>query len=80
MALDDMVSLLCSKLELKFLDAAMLISIAADLKINQIVNSYVGARAAMPLTVFPHGSFMLDYPLRFSNSQERKGGDILRCK
>jgi amidase len=57
-ALDDMAALLCGKLELKFIDAAMLISIAGDLKINQIVNSFVGARVAIDLSIFPQGSFV----------------------
>ena len=57
-ALDDMVTILLSKLKIEFVDAAMLISIAADLKINQIVNSFVGARAAIPLSIFPRGSFI----------------------
>ncbi len=59
MALDDLVALITNKLGLNFIDATMLISIAADLKINQIVNTVaVGVRAAIPLSIFPQGSFV----------------------
>ncbi len=47
-ALDDMANLLMDCNGLGFLDAVMLISNAADLKINQIVNPMVGVRAAIP--------------------------------
>ncbi len=47
-ALDDMAKLIMDCNGLEFLDAVMLISNAADLKINQIVNPMVGVRAALP--------------------------------
>ena len=47
-ALDDMAKLIMDRNGLEFLDAVMLISNAADLKINQIVNPMVGVRAALP--------------------------------
>jgi acetamidase/formamidase len=51
-ALDNMATLITKKLELDFIDAIMLISIAADVRINQIVNTVaVGARVALPLSV-----------------------------
>ena len=53
-ALDNMAALITKKLGLDFIDAAMLISIAADLRINQIVNTVaVGARVALPLSLLP---------------------------
>ncbi len=53
-ALDNMAALITKRLELDFIDAAMLISIAADLRINQIVNTVaVGARVALPLSLIP---------------------------
>jgi len=55
-ALDDMVELITSKLGLEFIDAVMLISIAADLKINQIVNTLVGVRLALSLSLLPLGN------------------------
>ncbi len=51
MALDNMVELIRSNLRLTFVDAAMLISIAADVKINQIVNSLVGVRVSLPVSL-----------------------------
>lgn len=51
-ALNNMATLITKKLELDFIDAIMLISIAADVRINQIVNTVaVGARVALPLSV-----------------------------
>lgn len=47
-ALDDMAKIIMGCNGLDFLDAIMLISNAADLKINQIVNPMVGVRAAFP--------------------------------
>jgi len=55
-ALDDMAELVSKKLNLGFVDAAMIVSIAADLRINQIVNPKVGVRVALPLTLLPPGS------------------------
>jgi amidase len=55
-ALYDMAQLLSKKLGLEFVDSARLISIAADLKINQIVNSLVGVRVSLPLSLLPSGS------------------------
>ena len=55
-ALYDMAQVLSSKLGLEFVDSARLISVAADLKINQIVNSLVGVRVALPLSLLPPGS------------------------
>ena len=53
-ALDNMAALITKKLGLDFIDAAMLISIAADLRINQIVNTVaVGVRVALPLSLIP---------------------------
>ncbi len=53
-ALDNMTALITEKLGLDFIDAAMLISIAADLRINQIVNTVaVGVRVALPLSLIP---------------------------
>lgn len=53
-ALDNMTALITEKLGLDFIDAAMLISIAADLRINQIVNTVaVGVRVALPLSLLP---------------------------
>jgi amidase len=53
-ALDNMVALITKKLGLNFTDAIMLISIAADVRINQIVNTVaVGARVALPLSLLP---------------------------
>jgi amidase len=48
-ALDDMARLIMERNGLGFLDAVMLISNAADLKINQIVNPMVGVRAVLPI-------------------------------
>jgi len=61
-ALDNMVELICNKLGLDFIDAAMLISVAADLKINQIVNPKVGVRVVLPLSLLPPGSLALTSP------------------
>ena len=58
-ALDDMVELICNKLGLGFIDAAMLISVAADIKINQIVNLKVGVRVVLPLSLLPLSSLAL---------------------
>jgi len=55
-ALDNMVELITKKLGLEFVDAAMLISIAADLKINQIINTLVGVRLALPISPLPPSS------------------------
>lgn len=56
-ALDNMAALITSKLGLNFIDATMLISVAADLRINQIVNTVaVGVRLALPLSLLPQGS------------------------
>jgi len=55
-ALDDMVELISNKLGLEFVDAAMIVSIAADLRVNQIVNPKVGVRVALPLSILPSGS------------------------
>ncbi len=53
-ALDNMAALITEKLGLDFIDAAMLISIAADLRINQVVNTVaVGVRVALPLSLIP---------------------------
>jgi amidase len=51
-ALDNMATFVAEKLGLDFVDATMLVSVAADVKINQIVNTVaVGARVAIPLSV-----------------------------
>ena len=50
-ALDDMAKLIMACNGMEFLDAVMLISNAADLNINQIVNPMVGVRAALPKTL-----------------------------
>ena len=56
-ALDNMVAIITKQLGLDFLDATMLISIAADVRINQIVNTVAfGARVALPLSLLPAGS------------------------
>jgi len=55
-ALDDMAELVSNKLGLGFVDAAMIVSIAADLRVNQIVNPKVGVRVALPLSILPSGS------------------------
>lgn len=55
-ALDDMVELISNKLGLGFVDAAMIVSVAADLRVNQIVNPKVGVRVALPLSILPSGS------------------------
>jgi amidase len=53
-ALNDMAELISKELDLDYIDATMLISIAADLKVNQIVNNVaVGVRAALPLSLLP---------------------------
>jgi len=53
-ALDNMAALITKKLGLDFIDAIMLISIAADLRINQVVNTVaVGVRVALPLSLIP---------------------------
>ena len=53
-ALDNMTALITKKLGLDFIDATMLISIAADVRINQIVNTEaVGIRVALPLSLLP---------------------------
>ncbi len=53
-ALDNMAALIMKKLGLDFIDAIMLISIAADVRINQIVNTVaVGARVVLPLSLLP---------------------------
>jgi len=58
-ALDNMAALITKKLGLDFIDATMLISVAADLRINQIVNTVaVGARVALPLSLLPLGSIL----------------------
>ena len=57
-ALDDMVELISNKLGLDFIDSAMLISMAADIRINQIVDPLVGVRVALPLSILPPGSFV----------------------
>ena len=55
-ALDDMVELISNKIGLGFVDAAMIVSVAADLRVNQIVNPKVGVRVALPLSILPSGS------------------------
>ena len=51
-ALDNMATFVAEKLGLDFVDATMLVSVAADVKINQIVNTVaVGVRVAIPLSV-----------------------------
>jgi len=57
-ALDDMVSLLIKYLGLAFLDAAMLVSQAGDIKVNQIVNPLVGVRVAFPRALLPPKSII----------------------
>lgn len=58
-ALDNMAALITKKLGLDFIDATMLISVAADLRINQIVNTVaVGVRVALPLSLLPLGSIL----------------------
>lgn len=55
-ALDNMAALITNKLGLNFIDATMLISVAADLRINQIVNTVaVGVRLVLPLSLLPQG-------------------------
>ena len=55
-ALNNMAELITEELDMDFIDATMLISIAADLRINQIVNNVaVGVRAALPLSLLPAG-------------------------
>jgi amidase len=56
-ALDDMAKLIMDCNGLEFLDAVMLISNAADLKINQIVNPMVGVRAALPKALLGRAIF-----------------------
>lgn len=56
-ALDDMAKILMDCNGLDFLDAVMLISNAADLKINQIVNPMVGVRAAFPKALLGRDMF-----------------------
>jgi acetamidase/formamidase len=55
-ALDDMAALLIEYLGLSFVDTAMLISQAADIKVNQIVNPRVGVRVAFPRALLPADS------------------------
>lgn len=50
-ALDNMASLLVKYLDLKYIDAAMLISISADLKICQIVNPRVCVKVVLPKSI-----------------------------
>jgi len=57
-ALDDMVALLIEYLGLDFLDAAMLVSQVADIKVNQIVNPLVGVRVAFPHALLPSTSIL----------------------
>ena len=53
-ALDNMAALITKKLGLDYIDATMLISVAADLRINQIVNTVaVGVRVVLPLSLVP---------------------------
>lgn len=52
-ALDNMVEFISDKLGLSFIDATMLMSTAADIRINQIVNPLVGVRVAFPLSLLP---------------------------
>jgi amidase len=52
-ALNNMAELMMAKLDLGFLDSAMLISIAGDLRICQIVNALVSVRVAVPRCVLP---------------------------
>ncbi|MEE9399740.1 MAG: acetamidase/formamidase family protein [Dehalococcoidales bacterium] len=55
-ALDDMVELITAKIGLNYIDTIMLISIAADVRINQIVNTVaMGVRVALPLSLLPPG-------------------------
>ena len=55
-ALNKMAELIPEKLDVDFIDATMLISIAGDVRINQIVNNVaVGARVAIPLSLLPSG-------------------------
>lgn len=51
-ALDNMATFVTERLGLDIVDATMLVSVAADVRINQIVNTVaVGARAAISLSV-----------------------------
>jgi amidase len=55
-ALNKMAELISEKLDVDFIDATMVISIAGDVRINQIVNNVaVGARVAIPLSLLPPG-------------------------
>lgn len=55
-ALNKMAELISEKLAVDFIDATMIISIAGDVRINQIVNNVaVGARVAIPLLLLPSG-------------------------
>lgn len=57
-ALDDMVAMLEKDLNLSFVDATMLVSQAADIKVNQIVNPLVGVRVTFPRALLPaHSMF-----------------------
>ncbi len=54
MALDDMVELVMRRLGLDYVDATRLVSVAADLKVNQICNlPAVGARVALLRSLLP---------------------------
>ncbi len=57
-ALDDMAQLIMDNLHLNFIEATTLVGIAADIKINQIVNPLVGVRVALPKKLLvPHSRF-----------------------
>ncbi len=51
-ALHNLAELLAKRLNLDYVEAAMIISIAGDLRVCQIVNPLVSVRVALPKTVF----------------------------
>jgi len=56
MALDNMVTLVMKELDLDYVETTMLISVACDLRINQICNvPAVGARVVLPKALLPEG-------------------------
>ena len=50
-ALDDMANLLVKRLAMDYVEAAMLISIAGELRICQIINPRVGVKVMIPTTI-----------------------------
>ncbi len=50
-ALDDMANLLAMRLQMDYVEAAMLISAAGELRICQIVNPKVGVKVMIPATI-----------------------------